>query len=71
MILSAGYPPVLGCFSHSGCTLWDPESTVLPVVFRCATNGVCLIRSKAPLVFKRNYIFAKKKVYSGLRSAYL
>ena len=23
----AGYHPDLGCFSHRGCTLWDPESS--------------------------------------------
>ena len=33
MILSAGYPPVLGCFSHRGCTLWDPESLTLGTSF--------------------------------------
>ena len=30
LILSAGYHPGLGCFSHyKGCTLWDPESFAL------------------------------------------
>ena len=29
MILSAGYPPGLGCLSHRGCTLWGPESYIV------------------------------------------
>ena len=37
--MSAGYHPGLGCFSHRGCTLWDPESQAASSTLRAACNG--------------------------------